>query len=193
VTAFRGYVEFGRRRNRARCPARSTVSSWSSPIWPSHRTSTVSCADVDAAVDLPIADVLGMRLSDRSGADIAFHARHPSQRSSHGRFRPIGSSRSSPIRAGTSPRFMRSGSGRCRWPTRVSARARVWAVMFSAPTISTTCQDPWGSYSEYSCDMDLIPAGVDWQAGDFGGEDAFYVWGPTPPDDFTTNKERVGT
>ena len=50
-------------------------------------------------------------------------------------------------------------------------------------------QDPWGSYAEYSCDMDYIPPGSDWEAGDFGAEDAFYVWGPTPPEDFTKNKE----
>jgi hypothetical protein len=27
-------------------------------------------------------------------------------------------------------------------------------------------RDPWGSYAEYSCDMDFIPADVDWQGGD---------------------------
>ena len=50
-------------------------------------------------------------------------------------------------------------------------------------------RDPWGSYSEYSCDMDYIPAGEPWQAGDHDAEDAFYVWGPQPPADWTHNHE----
>ncbi|MBN8944930.1 MAG: VOC family protein [Rhizobiales bacterium] len=50
-------------------------------------------------------------------------------------------------------------------------------------------RDPWGSYSEYSSDIDYIPSNFDWEAGDHPGHDAFYVWGPTPPDDFAFNYE----
>jgi catechol 2,3-dioxygenase len=50
-------------------------------------------------------------------------------------------------------------------------------------------RDPWGSYSEYSADMDYIPVDVDWAAGDHPGEDSFYLWGPTPPADFGRNYE----
>jgi hypothetical protein len=50
-------------------------------------------------------------------------------------------------------------------------------------------RDPWGSYCEYSCDMDYIPAGSEWDADDHKAEDAFYVWGPNPPADFAINKE----
>jgi catechol 2,3-dioxygenase-like lactoylglutathione lyase family enzyme len=50
-------------------------------------------------------------------------------------------------------------------------------------------RDPWGSYSEYSSDIDYIPANFDWDAGDHPGDDAFYVWGPVPPQDFTFNYE----
>jgi len=50
-------------------------------------------------------------------------------------------------------------------------------------------RDPWGSYAEYSCDMDFVAADHDWQDGDHAAEDAFYVWGPTPPDDFAVNYE----
>jgi catechol 2,3-dioxygenase len=50
-------------------------------------------------------------------------------------------------------------------------------------------RDPWGSYSEYSCDIDYIPASQNWPAGRHKDEDSFYLWGPTPPDDFTTNYE----
>ncbi len=52
-------------------------------------------------------------------------------------------------------------------------------------------QDPWGSFAEYSCDIDYIPATQDWQAGTHRPEDSFYLWGPEPPADFTTNCEAV--
>lgn len=50
-------------------------------------------------------------------------------------------------------------------------------------------QDPWGSFCEYSCDIDYIPKTKDWEAGDFAPEDSFYLWGPEPPPDFTFNYE----
>jgi catechol 2,3-dioxygenase-like lactoylglutathione lyase family enzyme len=50
-------------------------------------------------------------------------------------------------------------------------------------------RDPWGSYAEYSSDIDYIPVDHDWKSGDHPLEDSFYVWGPTPPDDFAINHE----
>jgi hypothetical protein len=50
-------------------------------------------------------------------------------------------------------------------------------------------QDPWGSYAEYSCDIDYIPAKQFWQGGEHKPEDSFYLWGPEPPLDFTVNGE----
>jgi catechol 2,3-dioxygenase len=50
-------------------------------------------------------------------------------------------------------------------------------------------QDPWGSYAEYSCDIDYIAATQRWQAGQHEPEDSFYLWGPQPPVDFTINHE----
>jgi len=50
-------------------------------------------------------------------------------------------------------------------------------------------RDPWGSYSEYSADIDYVPADVDWPAGDFPPEDSFYAWGPNVPQDFVHNYE----
>jgi catechol 2,3-dioxygenase len=52
-------------------------------------------------------------------------------------------------------------------------------------------QDPWGSFAEYSADIDYVPAGSPWQAGDYAPEDAFYLWGPDPPSDFVTNHEET--
>lgn len=50
-------------------------------------------------------------------------------------------------------------------------------------------RDPWGSYAEYSFDIDFVPHDLDWPAADHPPEDSFYVWGPTPPPDFVTNFE----
>lgn len=52
-------------------------------------------------------------------------------------------------------------------------------------------RDPWGSWCEYSSDIDYIPVDHDWASGDHAEQDAFYVWGPTPPTDFITNHETV--
>ena len=50
-------------------------------------------------------------------------------------------------------------------------------------------RDPWGSYAEYSFDIDYIPAGMEWPSADHPVEDSLYTWGPPPPDDFVTNFE----
>ena len=50
-------------------------------------------------------------------------------------------------------------------------------------------QDPWGSFAEYSCDIDYIAAAQPWEAKHHQPEDSFYLWGPEPPADFTTNLE----
>ena len=50
-------------------------------------------------------------------------------------------------------------------------------------------RDPWGSYCEYSADIDFIPADCDWPAADHAAEDAFYLWGPQPPEEFVVNFE----
>ncbi len=39
-------------------------------------------------------------------------------------------------------------------------------------------RDPWGSWCEFSATMDYIPANVDWVSEDRPAEDAFYLWGP---------------
>jgi catechol 2,3-dioxygenase-like lactoylglutathione lyase family enzyme len=50
-------------------------------------------------------------------------------------------------------------------------------------------RDPWGSYSEYSADIDYIPSSCDWDAGDYPPEDSIYLWGPEVPKDFIANYE----
>ena len=50
-------------------------------------------------------------------------------------------------------------------------------------------QDPWGSWAEYSFDIDFVGADVEWPAADHPPEDSFYIWGPTVPEDFVVNHE----
>ena len=50
-------------------------------------------------------------------------------------------------------------------------------------------RDPWGSFAEYSFDIDFIPEDVEWPAADHPPEDSFYVWGPPVPDTFVVNYE----
>lgn len=50
-------------------------------------------------------------------------------------------------------------------------------------------RDPWGSWCEYSCDIDYVPAGVEWVAGNHPPEDSLYLWGPDVPEEFVVNYE----
>lgn len=143
--------------------------------------------DVPAAIAF-YSQVLGLRLSDRSGNDIAFmHGIHGSDHH---------------LMA-----FARSnapGLHHCSWDVRSINEIGLGAMQMAGKGFSAGwglgrhvlgsnyfhyVRDPWGSYSEYSSDMDYIPADQDWQAGDHDAEDAFYVWGPTPPADWTHNHE----
>jgi hypothetical protein len=49
--------------------------------------------------------------------------------------------------------------------------------------------DPWGSFAEYSFNIDYIPADRDWKSGNYPPEDSLYLWGPAMPDYFVQNQE----
>ena len=51
-------------------------------------------------------------------------------------------------------------------------------------------RDPWGSFAEYSFDIDFVPHDLEWPAADHPPDDSLYVWGPPVPDDFITNHEQ---
>jgi hypothetical protein len=53
-------------------------------------------------------------------------------------------------------------------------------------------RDPWGSYAEYSFDIDYVDAGRTWPMANHAVEDSLYVWGPDVPEDFIVNKELQG-
>ncbi len=50
-------------------------------------------------------------------------------------------------------------------------------------------RDPWGSFAEYSADIDFVPTGMPWPAGDYPVEDSLYLWGPDTPAYFIHNSE----
>jgi catechol 2,3-dioxygenase-like lactoylglutathione lyase family enzyme len=50
-------------------------------------------------------------------------------------------------------------------------------------------RDPWGSFAEFSCGIDYIDASTEWPSGDYPPEDSFYLWGPQVPEYFTVNHE----
>ena len=147
----------------------------------------VFTTDVDKAIEF-YARVLGLRLSDRSGDFIAFMhgihgsdhhmlalAKSPAPGHHHfswdvGTVHDIGLGARQMLEAG----FERGwGLGRHVLGSNYFHYVR----------------DPWGSHSEYSCDIDYVPVDCDWQAGDFPGQDAVYVWGPNLPEDFVHNFE----
>lgn len=50
-------------------------------------------------------------------------------------------------------------------------------------------RDPWGSFCEYSADIDYVPPGTAWPAADHPPEDSLYLWGPDLPAYFIENTE----
>ena len=144
-------------------------------------------ADVNAAVGF-YTRTLGLRLSDRSGDGIAFmHAVHGSDHHvvAFARSEGPGIHHSSWVVDGVHE----VGLGASRMAEK--GHAAGWGVgrHVLGSNYFYYVRDPWGSYAEYSCDLDYVPVDIDWKAGDHAAEDAFYVWGPQPPADFVTNYE----
>jgi len=134
------------------------------------------------------ADLLGLRLSDRSGDIIAFmHGPHASDhhlvalakseaRGYHHSSWDVGSLDD----VGLGAELMKAQGYTKGWGV---GRHVLGSNYFYY------VQDPWGSWAEYSFGIDFVPEDVDWIAGDHPPEDSFYVWGPTVPDDFIVNRE----
>jgi catechol 2,3-dioxygenase-like lactoylglutathione lyase family enzyme len=143
--------------------------------------------DVDRAVAF-YSKVLGLRLSDSSEGNVAFmHGVHGSDHHMIALARSNG-----------------PGLHHCSWDVGAVQDIGLGAMQMASKgyvdgwgmgrhvlgaNYFHYVRDPWGSYSEFSADMDYIPADVDWSAADHPGEDSFYLWGPTPPADFIRNYE----
>jgi catechol 2,3-dioxygenase-like lactoylglutathione lyase family enzyme len=143
--------------------------------------------DVDRAIAF-CRDALGLRLSDRARDIVAFnHARHGGDhhllayaRSSARGWHHSSWDVPSAHEVGLGAAQMRKGGYADGWGT---GRHVLGSNYFHY------VRDPWGSFAEYSAEMDFVPAGMTWPAGDFAPEDSLHLWGPDPPDDFVRNSE----
>jgi catechol-2,3-dioxygenase len=132
--------------------------------------------------------VLGLRLSDRCGDDIAFmHGIHGSDH------HLIAFCRSNAPGLHHSSWEVRSINDLGQGAMQMAEKGYTQGWGLGRHVLGSNyfhyIRDPWGSHAEYSCDMDYIRAGERWEARDHPAEDAFYVWGPNPPADWTHNHE----
>lgn len=170
-------------------------SAWTratAPILPPRRLSHVAifCTDVDRSLDF-YCGVLGLAVADRSGSILAFlHGAHGSDHHILALAKSEG-----------------SGLHHCAWDMGSLDAIELGAARMTQAGYTAGwglgrhvlgsnyfhyIQDPWGSYSEYTADIDYIPADCDWGGGDHPAEDAMFLWGPTPPADFIANREIAG-
>ena len=143
--------------------------------------------DVRKAIEF-YSRVLGLRLSDQSGDNIAFmHGIHGSDH------HVLAFARSNA--PGTHHLSWDVGSvdeiGVGAMHMLGKGHARGWGLgrHVLGSNFFHYVRDPWGSYSEYSADIDFVPADCDWPSGDHPPEDSFYGWGPDVPEDFVNNYE----
>jgi catechol 2,3-dioxygenase len=132
--------------------------------------------------------VLGMRLSDHSGDDIAFmHGIHGSDHHmlAFARSEAPGHHHFS-WDVGTIDEI---GAGAMHMLDKGYVQGWGLGRHVLGSNFFHYVRDPWGSYSEYSADIDFIPSDCDWASGDHPSEDSFYCWGPNVPDDFVHNYE----
>jgi catechol 2,3-dioxygenase-like lactoylglutathione lyase family enzyme len=133
-------------------------------------------------------EIVGLRLSDRSGEFVAFmHGIHGSDhhmlafaKSSSPGFHHVSWNVDSIDQVGLGAMQMADHGFSAGWGT---GRHVLGSNFFFY------VRDPWGSYSEYACDIDYIAADQDWEALDHKPEDAVYLWGPALPEDFVVNYE----
>jgi catechol 2,3-dioxygenase-like lactoylglutathione lyase family enzyme len=142
---------------------------------------------VNKAIDF-YTNVLGMRLSDRSADDIAFfHGIHGSDhhmmaflKANRPGFHHLSWIVPSVDAVGLGAMTMADKGYPKGWGT---GRHVLGSNYFYY------ARDPWGSYSEFACGIDFIPAGMDWKAVDHRPEDGYYLWGPDLFPEFGTNYE----
>ena len=134
--------------------------------------------------------VLGLKLSDRSGDIVAFlHTPHGSD---HHLFAFVKSNA-----PGLHHTSWDVGSlddvGEGSEQLRAAGFTEGWGVgrHVLGSNYFYYARDPWGSFAEYSFDIDYVPAGLAWPAGDYPPEDSFYLWGPAVPAWFVENKETI--
>ena len=175
----------GECRNLGRSPNRNQAEP-TRPLYLSHIL--LFSDDVDDARDF-YEGVLGLRLSDRSGSVVAFmHTPHGSDHHliALAKGNGLGLHHSS----WCVPSIDAVGLGTQQMAE--AGYADGWGIgrHVLGSNYFRYVRDPWGSYAEYSFDIDFVEAGNDWPSADHPGEDSLYVWGPALPDDFIVNHEQ---
>lgn len=171
--------------NAGRSPSRSQAPA-TRPLYLSHIL--LFSADVEAARTC-YEDVLGLRLSDRSGVAIAFlHSPHGSDHHLIALARSDGCGLHHSSWCVPSLDAVGIGAQQMAQAGYVEGWGLGRHVLGS--NYFRYVRDPWGSYAEYSYDIDFVAAGAIWPAADHPGEDALYVWGTELPHDFIANHER---
>ncbi len=170
--------------NFGRAPNRSLAQA-THPLYLSHIL--LFSADVDAARAF-YEDVLGLRLSDKSGSVIAFlHTPHGSDH----HLVALAKSNGGGLHHSSwcVPSIDAVGQGAQQMA--IAGYDLGWGLgrHVLGSNYFRYVRDPWGSYAEYSFDIDFVEAGHTWPASDHPGEDSLYVWGPSLPEDFIVNHE----
>ncbi|WP_159914268.1 VOC family protein [Pantoea sp. 18069] len=170
--------------NAGRSPSRSRAQA-TRPLYLSHIL--LFSADVDSARRF-YEDALGLRLSDRSGSAIAFmHSPHGSDHHLIALAKSDG-----PGLHHSSwcvPSLDAVGIGAQQMVQ--AGYPQGWGLgrHVLGSNYFRYVRDPWGSYAEYSYDIDFVSPASEWPAADHPGEDSLYVWGPELPQDFVFNYE----
>jgi len=133
-------------------------------------------------------DLLGLRLSDRSGELIAFlHTPHGSDH----HLVAFAKSQAPGLHHSSWDVGSLDEVGSGAEQMRAAGHTRGWGLgrHVLGSNYFHYVRDPWGSYAEYTFDIDFVPADLDWPAGDHPAHDSLYVWGPPVPEDFISNPE----
>ena len=171
-------------RNQGRSPGRSQVLAVH-PLYLSHIL--LFSADVDRARRF-YEEILGLRLSDKSGSVIAFlHSPHGSDHHLIALAKSDGAGLHHSSWCVPSIDAVGIGSQQMEQ----AGYGQGWGLgrHVLGSNYFRYVRDPWGSYAEYSYDIDFVEAGKDWPAADHPGEDSLYVWGTSLPEDFIVNYE----
>ncbi|WP_077037953.1 VOC family protein [Pelomonas sp. KK5] len=170
--------------NAGRSPGRSVLPKVR-PLYLSHIL--LFSADVEAATRF-YEDVLGLRLSDGSAPVIAFlHTPHGSDH----HLIALAKSGGPGLHHSSwcVPSLDAVGLGGQQMAD--AGYAQGWGVgrHVLGSNYFRYVRDPWGSYAEYSFDIDFVEAGKTWPSADHPAGDSLYAWGPDLPEDFVTNHE----
>ena len=173
------------------CPADargSHMRSQTRPVLPRRLSHVLLFTpDVSRAVDF-YRRAIGLRLSDRSGDIIAFtHA-------PHGCDHHLVAFAKSPARGWHHSSWdvedlNQVGEGASQMAAAGYAKGWGTGRHVLGSNYFHYVEDPWGSFCEYSADIDFVSAGHEWPAGDFAPEDSLYLWGPAVPENFIRNSE----